>query len=193
MRYVFLATLITTLAYAAPSSAQNGPFGIEMGSTADKYDCVESGNTYLYICSEIPRPHSDIESYMAVHTNKLGISKIVGIGKSSEYDKTGSRTRNTIDKIAKQLSLKYGEPADDYDFLRNGSIWDEADEWAMAIRLNERYYTYTWEPENIDNVSNILLEAKSTDGTSTYFTIGIEFNNFQTFIDEQEQEDSSAF
>jgi hypothetical protein len=171
-------------------------FGIRMGQKVASLDgAVEHKEsrgraTRQYSVKTVPLPHSEFESYTVLETTKQGICKVVGIGKTHSADKYGVSLRSAFDDLDAALTSKYGE-GKKFDFLHSGSIWSDADEFAMSLRLEERSLSKFWEM-NEGAISSIALTAHALSPTDTYLRINYEFTNFEDCIAENKLGDQDG-
>ncbi|MGO4411287.1 MULTISPECIES: hypothetical protein [unclassified Brevundimonas] len=142
------------------------PFGIAFGAPLDSLSVLSDLGQGGYIV-EAPAPHPLFNRYVVRASPRLGIVWIKGVGAEIENDNFGTVTRGAADRVAEQLSQKYGRPKKT-DFLMEGSIWSEVQDWMSALNNNERYYCYNWDAEEgarlPDGVESIFVGAVPVQG-----------------------------
>lgn len=133
------------------------PFGIAFHAPLDSLRVLSDLGQGVYVV-EAPAPHPLFVSYVVRATPRLGIVWVKGLGAEIENDNFGTAAKGAADRIADQLAHKYGR-AKKTDFLMQGSIWSEMQDWMSALNNNERYYCYNWGsddgahlPEGIESI-----------------------------------------
>lgn len=188
-----LIFLVAVIAPAANAQA----FGVTMGAPISKFANAEkfeqAGPITLYKLETLPSPHSEFESYLLAATPAQGVCKVMGLGKTHRADKSGTSVRSAYEDLVEALNAKYGH-GEEYDFSHAGALWKDSDEFAMALRQNERTLAALWSrskgsslPEDIEGIS---LDTSSPDGSSTYLTLTYEFSNFAACKGELQKRDS---
>ncbi|MBZ2172175.1 hypothetical protein [Nitratidesulfovibrio sp. SRB-5] len=186
--------LVVMLWFAVPAMA--GPFGTNMGDRLEKFPgAVASGDTpFWYSMTNVPKPHSLFESYLAGVHPEIGLAVIVGLSHTFRNDRFGSSVRTSFDSLKKQLDSIYGE-GKLLDVLRYGSIWKEPNEWVASISHNERTYACYWTKSGKarlkDNIDGIMLSVKAQSGDSAYIVLRYEYENmnrFQTLYEQSEKD-----
>ena len=192
-----LALLIPVLGQAQTP----GPFGLNMGmskaaiETGSKLEAVE-GQSNLYSTKIVPRPLDGVDFYTLLILPNAGLCQIRVAGRTINSSSHGveimARYRQLRDAIANTYG-KYGES----DFLRSGSIWDEPEDWMMALRRNERVLQAAYDAEEgstmRNNVKQILLDAMAIDSSSGWILIQYKFENEEECQAEINQTTESIF
>jgi len=106
-----------------------------------------------------------------------------------QNDAYGNALHSQFDTFQEALDKKYGEHQE-FDFLRDGSIWNEPKEWMMGLYKRERVLRSYWG----DSTSNIRVELKasglgSSDG---WLTLYYEFANSSKCIDDLQKLNNSS-
>jgi len=166
----------------APTFALSQAFGINMGQSISSLDIIEEPGTGVYQVN-VPLPHNEFDSYLVVATENFGACKVSGIGKSHGNDRYGTSVRSSFRKLSEALENKYGKPTEDFDFLRPDALWDDSDEWVMAILQNERFLNKFWTNLNGD-VKGIGLGVSALGSSSSYVSLGYQFSNFDDCVEE---------
>jgi hypothetical protein len=190
-------TVVFLVLLLGSPNADAQAFGIKMGQKAASLEgAVEQKEnrgraTRQYVLKTVPLPNSEFESYLATETTRQGICKVSGIGKTHVSDRFGFSIRRAFDELDSALTARYGEATGAYDFLHAGSIWSEADEFAMSLRRDERSLTKIWEPSG-EAISAIMLDAKAVSSSDTYLTLSYEFTNFDACVAENKLGDQDG-
>lgn len=142
----------------------SAPFGIAFYAPLTELTVVREIGQGAYAV-EAPTPHPLFGSYLVRATPTLGIVWVKGLGPEIENDNFGNATTAAVDRLAEQLVQRYGK-AKNTDFLIQGSIWSDPQDWMSALEHNERYYSYSWErpaaPLLPDDLENIFIGAVPT-------------------------------
>ncbi len=121
----------------------SAPFGIAFYAPVTDLKVVSEIGQGAYAV-EAPTPHPLFGSYLVRATPTFGVVWVKGLGAEIENDNFGTATTAAVDRIAEQLTHRYGK-AKKTDFLMQGSIWSDPQDWMSALDHNERYYSYSWE------------------------------------------------
>lgn len=180
------------IGYSFPALA-DGPFGVTMGSDIETYDCEKGRRPGFYSCNSVPKPHADFESYIVRYTPSTGICWVKAIGLDIQSNSFGSGIRSAVDRVAEQISVSYGD-AEKRDFLMDGSIWDEADDWMMSMHKDERFYSYIWDERKFPNdVKSVYLSATVQNRDSGYIVVEFSFMNEPQCEEKIKKEASDSF
>ena len=186
-----ISFLLIALLAVSPSFAQDGPFGISMGDPVSKHGCVEVEKDGWYLCNEISKPDSALESYHVFGKEEYGILLIRADGKVYKNDKTGIRVKRAVDITAGEMKRKYGDWNNHLDYIQPSSILTKSSEWALSLYKGERYYEYTWGFELFerqDNIIGISVNATPSDTNDTQLMVAFVFENYNEYIQIEDQE-----
>jgi hypothetical protein len=128
----FLAFMIAVL-LTQYSEVSAGPFGLKMGMSMEvleqKCGIKQSGDSRnVFIAERVPSPHPQLETYMLVVDEKLGLCKIIAITGRIETSVYGDQLKGQFDALEKALISKYGTNKR-FDNVGAGSIWKEPQHW----------------------------------------------------------------
>ena len=171
---------------------EDGPFGFRMGEDPESYGC-EVALEFAYICTDVPKPHPDVETYYVWSFPETGIAFIKALGKTHDGDKYGSNVRPQIDRVANQLAIRYGPWQKHDDFIRSSGIWRDADEWAASVNQDERLYSYIWDIEEDDHVADIALMVLADRLHDTHFGLDFTLKNMDEFNAVRENRGADSF
>lgn len=145
---------------------QTSPFGIRFFSPVSDYtvvDQLQQGKAEI----APPNAHPLFTHYYVQASRDLGVVWIKAISDPIANDRFGHALTSLVDRISSQLSQKYGE-GDKMDFLFEGSIWNEPQDWSGGLEAKERFYNYNWSyPESKelpDDIASIFVGAIVIDG-----------------------------
>jgi len=179
-----LALASCALAAFAPLTAEAAAFGVEMGTPLSQLRIVETFKGDMYSVA-VPSPHSEFESYTVWAPPSHGVCKIIGVGKNHTGDRSGVEIRTVMSEFRKILTEKYGK-SETFDFLESGSIWDEPEDFGMALTKKEynlaTYWTKQVESTMPADVGWIKLEAFAISSSITYLTLVYESSRIEECV-----------
>jgi hypothetical protein len=143
----------------------SAPFGIEIFSHKDSLE-IESDYGGEKFAVKAPRPHPSFQDYIAQVSDTLGVVWVKALAAPTPVDAYGNSLRVAVDKIAEQVSLKYGTP-EKTDILLHGALWDEPQYWMNALQEGQRYYSYVWKrPRNQleEDLESVFVGAATFGG-----------------------------
>ncbi|NQT65772.1 MAG: hypothetical protein HQ554_06300 [FCB group bacterium] len=160
-----------------------GPFGLEMGMTLkDLSENTESLGNGIYKITNVPKPHSAFEIYAVKIAPNGGLCWIKAIGKNIPTSSYGTELESKFMDMVSKLEKAYGNYKL-YDYLLPGSIWDELNDWMMALIKKERILVASWSEEDqsnlSDNISNIIIATKASSSDSGFIVLEYSFTNLE--------------
>lgn len=170
-----ITTAVTMLLFLSATDASAQAFGIEKGTPIESLQVVREVRPSEFMIA-VPKPHSEFESYVVIAPPEVGVCHVRGIGKDHDNDRYGSSVKSAFTKLSSALSNTYGAN-DNYDFIRNGALWDGADEWVMSIRQSERTYATFWTETLPAGLESVLLGVEALSSDTAYITLGYDFDN----------------
>lgn len=191
MKHWMLLTALSLMSFAAAQTGNEGPFGLRMGMTlADlqKIGTVTATNTKgVYTMRTVPIPNNNFEEYVVTVAPSFGLCKVSGYGHTIQANAFGDQLKERFNALKAAVTSRYGVSRD-FDFLRTGSIWDEARDWMMALYRQERTLASFWMRDETPNVpaylTGIHLQARALTSSTGYVSLGYEFANSSPCIDE---------
>lgn len=191
---VSLISLLLTgwLSAATPFGLSPGMKLAEVEKLCGPIKLIKNG---IYISEKVPKPHSRFEKYFFLITGQHGLSKIIAIGVTVNTSWYGEGLQNEFNNLKRALTKLYGTSRD-FDFLKSGSIWDEPNEWTMALLRDERelksYWLRQFSPKLPKNLSCIELKTHAESRGSGYITLTYEFTNAEAAVQSFKDKDNSA-
>lgn len=189
-----ITTAATILLFVSATGASAQAFGIEKGTPIESLEVVREISEFKFSVT-VPKPHSEFESYTVFATPEAGVCKVTGIGKDHDNDRYGTTVKSAFADLCSALTGIYGA-SKNFDFIKNGALWDGPEEWVMALRQNERHLTTFWTedeqsdlPEGLDGVS-LSVSALSSD--LAYILLGYEFDNMDECIRIRDNQDEGG-
>lgn len=165
----------TVLLICLSKGAYAQAFGITQGAPINSLSVLDDyGDGYYSI--EVPNPVSYFESYVAFGTQDAGVCLVKGIGKTHKRDGYGIEVRQDFDELRTALDEKYGA-GETHSGLRTGALWDDVDEWIMAIFQNERYHQAEWELGGAEGIDDIILSIAALSSNESYAGLQYRFAN----------------
>jgi hypothetical protein len=155
------------------------PFGIEFYAPIGNFKILhEFGEGKFKI--EPPNAHLLFSEYVVQSSKEHGIVWIKGISSEINNDSFGISIRSLVDRIAEQLSSRYGAGSK-IDNLLSGSIWNDPQYWMNSLESNERSYHYTWSRSRnkqlLDDIESIYVGATAYNSQSS--TAVIEYSSLK--------------
>jgi hypothetical protein len=178
-------------------SAHSAPLGLEMGTPLAQLNKVmklKLERPNLYSTPTVPNSHPDFDDYRLLVTPAHGLCKITAWSKTITTSIYGSELVSRFSSLEDALTTKYGSPKR-YDFLRNGSIWNEPRDWMMGLNKKERVLAAFWDGEGRewpDKIQAIELEAVAVGTERAMIRLGYEFKNSSQCIDWIKSQKDSA-
>lgn len=186
----FWPGLVAVAVTLSPAAATAQAFGIEMGTPVSELDIVHDAGDFYFIVNP-PQTVSGFESYIVYAAPEAGVCVVRGLGENYERDGYGISVRERFQELKELLDKKYGGGVL-YDGLRPGALWDEVDEWVMAIRQNERYYQAEWEVNDAKGVDDIIMSVEALSSDVSFIALQYRFSNFEDCQGEARAEDSGG-
>ena len=180
----------------ATVSTANGPFGLAQGMTlpqiGGKPEKVAPG---IWRLASVPKPHSAFEEYIVQIGPTNGLCWIKAIGKTIKTNVYGSEVRSTFTDLKERLSANYGK-SEDIDRLFPGSIWNEPQDWMMALLKKERLLFSSWDHESGATLNSELksvgLVASALGTEEAYISLEYYFSNEKKCEAEIKKEEDGA-
>lgn len=194
------ATLIALIMFAGAarlSAQDDGPFGLRMGMTKGEVQkamgAMKEGQPGRFLAPTPPKKHPGFETYVLMISPSHGLCKIVAVGVNVPLNSFGDRLKDQFKDINTALTEKYGEPKT-FDYLKAGSVWKDADDWAMALVQEERTLASFWDTPNAPGgVVNVVLSAKALDSRTGYLSLAYESASTKECFAEVTKSERSVF
>jgi len=161
---LFVVIIIAILS----SSAWAGPFGLRMGMTLKELGPNEKLNDGIYRLTKVPVPHDRFFMYIAFVSPKQGLFRIDAITPPIRTDIYGDNIKGRYEDTKDSLTKKYGF-CRSFDYLKDGSIWNEPKDFTMALLKSEYLLGAIWDrneganlPDNLESIG-LKVECSSPD------------------------------
>jgi len=186
-----------TRAPAAPTvKAQNysGPFGFYAGETPAQVAAAvgkeaikrrtEDAESISIVLTTAPKPHVDFHVYTLTFSRTKGLVRVTAKGFHEINDADGAKLRSDFEGLSKAISNLYGNPSNNFDFLKSGSAWSEPLEFMMAIAKEDRTLSAYWVdlPATLSDVRTIALEVEGDDRNSGLINFTYELTGYAELV-----------
>ncbi len=192
MKRLMLATAIAL----ATSSAQAGPFGLDMGMSKEQVERVvgklePAKRPTAYMTLSFANGHPDFTGYAFNIDPVMGLARISAFGRTIDTDTNGTELKQNYNKISRQLSAKYGPPSNSFNFAKAGGIYTEPHEWMNALKYKERTLSTYWTKVKDDRLASVGIEAQSVGAREGYVIVSYEFHNWDALIEKLDKAEGS--
>jgi hypothetical protein len=189
LKAVFLLAILCTV------QALAGPFGLEMGMKPDQLKNLHSeGREGEYDTDSPPKPHPRFTRYTLLFSRNSGLYGIVARTDEITTNDFGEQLQSVFEGLETPLTAKYGTP-DKHDYLKDGSIWSEANEWMTGLVKEDRVLACFWTASKQklpDNIDEIDFEAVGLSKGKGLVKITYWFSNSDAALAEKKAKSDSA-
>lgn len=172
----------------------SGPLGLEAGLSVDLIEKMSGEKLQLsdeaenlYMLKSPPKSNSSFDAYYVVVSPTVGLCAIRAIGKQIDTNSHGTQLRSSYDEMKSALTGIYGKPQN-LEYLTQGSIWREPNDWMMGLYKQERAHWSKWEGKQSSplksNLSMVAVGAIALASDSGYVRVEYAFNNFTACTEE---------
>jgi hypothetical protein len=199
MKTVLLMVAFSVLATVAFAQQSNGPFGLHRGMTQQEViqiigkDAIKETKGDIVRLIRVPKPHSAFESYDLIFSPKDGLLKIIALGIDIRTNGFGEAVHQAFKEIRDAVSQSYGKPDIDLDYLKDGSIWKEPEDWTMGLLKDERTLACAWKMALPNRNYGVVLEAKALSNAKGYLTLMYEFDGWNEYVDSLKKKAGAVF
>ena len=180
-----------------PSDSAEGPFGISMGLSKSGVASIVGaplteveGQPNVVTTTMPPRPHPSFENYVLKILPTAGVCQVRAIGVTIGSSSHGIEIQRAFNDLTTMVADTYGE-YQEVDFLLPGSIWNEPEDWMMALQRNERQLQAEWgqdEGSTLSNgISSIILGTSALSSSQGYLILQYSFENEELCDSEESQ------
>ncbi len=176
----------------------DGPLGVKMGLSADalrqSIQLKDSKDRFTYSATTAPNPHGAFDAYTFTAPPVAGLCQVTGIGKSVPTGVFGSELKSEYMALKAALTEKYGKPRSDFDFVRQGSLWTDPEDWMMGLAKKERRLAAFWNVEPTkkgekrmelpNDLAGISIQAHAQDLASGFVAVRYGFSNEDACFEE---------
>lgn len=176
--------------------AQEGPFGLNWGDTAQQIKSkgsllVESkrdGSFVFYKTNKLPKHVSIAETYSLIIHDKYGLQKAALFSKNITNDIYGTKGKETYSQFKEALVEKYGSAKNSYEYTGR-KLYEDSDEFYQCLRYQGcgTYFTY-WD---LGDKGAISTELKGVSRGVGFFSLNYEGPNWSKAVDEEKSKETS--
>jgi hypothetical protein len=190
---VFVFTVLSVNVFA-------GPFGLDMGMTLAQVKS-KTGSEPKLVQDDLyevdpPNKNNLFEQYLVRIHKTYGVYMIKAVGKDIETNGYGIAVKTTFDQLLTSIEKTYGKYKK-VDQLLRGSIWDDPDDWMMALRRNERFLFASWDRENgstlPSDLKSIAIAAAALSASKGYVSIDYYSMDYDKVDEEKKASQDSVF
>jgi hypothetical protein len=146
-----------------------------------------------YTFSTAPSAHPEFETYICFISPEKGLLKVVALSKDIETNSFGEAVKDRFEQVQAGLSKAYGQ-GNLYDYLKEGSIWNEPQDWMMGLLKDERTLEAFWQlnlPQ--DHITIIALKAVAISREKGYLSLGYEFEGWEQYVDSKKEKQDNVY
>lgn len=173
------------------------PFGLSLGMKLE--DFSESMPVELapfkYRLDKPPKTHPAFEFYVLQIAPVSGLSWIKAVGRNIPTNGFGNSINSAFLEMEGKLKNTYGK-CERTDLLLQGSIWNEPQDWMMALVKEERFLASQWSAKTGANlpeaIESVFLVAKGEDTDTGYIAIEYTLKNNAAATQEIESSQDDA-
>ena len=202
MKKIVLTFLVALLATAAFCQPWDGPFGLKMGLTYKQLKDIDPSITKflgmddIYIMKVVPKPHPDYEQYTVIVRNDIGLGLVLAMTSYFKCTPEGDELKEMYREHSSMLKEIYGTCKEN-DYLEEGSVWTEPQEFMMGLMKKERELFCSWSTEHGSVMKNSIIDisliASAKDLVTGYISLSYTFSNMVPSTEEMENRKRSAF
>jgi hypothetical protein len=140
----------------------------------------------------VPKPHP-------AFSPKDGLLNIVAFGNGITTNGFGEAVHDSFVQIQEGISKTYGPPDVSSDRVRDGSIWNEPQDWMMGLLKGERdlmaiwYKTVSSTKKLPNRIIGIVLEAKASSTEQGFIVLKYEFDGWNEYVEAKKNKADSVF
>jgi len=197
MKRLVLLSLLASLAVLGTEPSQ-GPFGLRRGMSKD--EVVQAAGKVIKVDGDViqlatvPRPHPDFDEYFTCISPSQGLLEILANGKTIDTSVYGTELQGEFEKIRDAISMTYGPPTQNFDFLRVGSIWNEPRDWMEGLIKKDRTLSAYWELKGLaSRLKLIYLVAEPLSAGRGYLGLNYESEGWEEYVDRKQADKAKVF
>jgi hypothetical protein len=164
-----------------PATREATPFGLRQGMSVEQLGAKAADiGGGMYKLTSVPRPHPDVEFYVAQVSPRTGLCYVKGVGKQVRTSAYGTELRSQFENIRDEISATYGRYRS-VDMLLSDSIWNGPRDWMAGLADRQRLLFAQWTKETRANLSpplaSVFLGANAKSNESGYVVVEYYFDN----------------
>jgi hypothetical protein len=183
------ATPNPTVAAPTPATPPAFTFGFTAGETRDQIIAaigtaavVKTDGDILEVKSA-PIPSPGFDSFLLIVGPKQGLVKIIASGVDIDGDSEGKQLKSAFNQTRDAIKAVYGDPSDNFDFLKAGSTLKKPSQFMLSLTNKERSLATYWTQRSfLNNITSIALEADGLGSDTGYLSLEIEFLPYRDYV-----------
>lgn len=168
------------------------PLGVKLGEPLSpghlsNHNCKES--RFGFICVKTPTDVQGVNAYVIrlSPSNRVAQVRIIFV---FERDSYGTKVTKRYTELKTLLTEKWG-PAQEFDYLKYGALWDGPREFASSLFQNERKVAAFWNNGNTNYP--ISMEMKARDSFTTLLLLTYEHTpSIQLLINKSKETEAQS-
>jgi len=164
-----------------------GPFGIKDGAKKEEIDIVSEEDGIIII--NVPKPHSMFTTYIAKFDQNDKIIRIVAGSEPTTLSVYGTEIKRKYQIVKESLEKKYNE-SESYNYLKQGSIWNEPKDFSIALFKRE-YIIYSFWDFDQGEIVSIWLRIAMLNRNDGMIVLTYDLKGSKEFSEEKNTEDES--
>jgi hypothetical protein len=195
----FSAVAIALISSSLLAQPASGPFGLHRGMTKEEViqivgkDAVKEVKGDRLKLRTVPKPHRAFEFYSLSFSPKDGLLQIIGVGNDIRTNGFGESVHDSFMEMRDAISNTYGQPEFNLDYLKQGSIWRESEDWMIGLVKKERELSAAWSKHLPSRIRGIVLEAKGLSAERGFLELTYEFDGWDEYVDSLKNKENSVF
>ena len=177
------ATPSTRIASPSTVTEDAMPFGLRKGMTKAQLGAKEQVAPGMYKLSRVPKPHPDFEFYVVQIGPTTGLCFVKAVGNDVITSVYGTEIKAQYKKIRDQVASTYGNYRE-RDLLLPGSIWNELNDWSMALFKKERVLMASW---NLDSGATLRRGLRDVYVNASAARAGTGYVSVEYYFDTETQ------
>lgn len=180
-RLLLSCTLLLAFAASAADEAP-APFGIRMSAPKEKLTIAREVEPFLYVLTEVPKPHEAFQTYSARATPRAGVCFVKAFGRDVRTTATGSALRAEYSLVRAELEAVYGKPMSIDEVQPPAGSATES--WMKGLVDNRRVLGSRWSADSGSTmkrgIRTIDLVAAARTESEGFLVIEYTFDNIET-------------
>ena len=108
-------------------------------------------------------------------TETTGVCMLMGLDEVTNPDNYGETHKDAYELFRDRVAAKYGK-YEEFDYLRDGSVWDKEQSWLDGLRAKERTLKAYW----LAKIGSTLpdgLESIAVEADASFIKVRYQFDN----------------
>jgi hypothetical protein len=106
-------------------------------------------------------------------------------------NRSGEQIQGKFSSIKSALVTKYGTPTKEFDFLHDGALWAEPEDFTMSLLKKERSLMCYWK---LADETTIIIEAGASTRDTGTVDLTYEFHpEFDSYKEDQTRKEQTSY